>query len=332
MGLTSSWPIACHQRLAGLRRLTGVFYHMASDHDVPHVKHLYSYRSSKEFARDIDFYLRHYAPITIQDLIEHVKQGTPFPENSIVITIDDGFREGYEVMAPILKKKGVPATFYLCSGFENNRDLFYRNKASLLIEHIAQQPSAEAAKAVHSLLSGAGVKGDTVRDAIYSISYQNKELLDRCARRVGLDIQDYLSVHKPYMTTEEAKELMRDGFTIGAHSIDHPHYESISEGEQIRQTAESIQFIQDTFNPSYNTFAFPFEDVGVGTAFFDIMRNQLGVEVSFGTYGLLHDSVSNNFQRICIDNNPASAKSIFKHAYASQLFKVLIHKDRIKRG
>ena len=101
-----------------------------------------------------------------------------------------------------------------------------------------------------------------------SLPYQKKEDIDTLASLVGLDFKSYLAVQKPYMTSEQIMELSRQGFYFGAHSIDHPMYESITSSEQIRQTELSLRWQSENLDQKYSLFAFPFSDTGVKSAFY----------------------------------------------------------------
>ena len=58
-----------------------------------------------------------------------------------------------------------------------------------------------------------------------------------------------------------------------------------------------------------NCFAFPFTDYGVSAEFFEgLQQENADFKLSFGTAGLKIDSISQNLQRIPMENN-TSAKS-----------------------
>src|SRR5207249_2866314 len=93
---------------------------------------------------------------------------------------------------------------------------------------------------------------------------------------------EYLSKHRPYLDSEQVNKLIADGFTVGAHSIDHPLYSDIGLAEQIRQTTESVNAIVGKFLLPYSVFAFPFTDRGVTRQFFDEVFGKDIVQLSFG--------------------------------------------------
>ena len=55
--------------------------------------------------------------IPMQDFLAWRRAEKPIPEKSCLITIDDGYRSGYEVAWPILKKFGYPFTMFVYTAF-----------------------------------------------------------------------------------------------------------------------------------------------------------------------------------------------------------------------
>src|ERR1700722_6844348 len=72
-------PFAVWQSLSRVS-LAVPYYHMVSDDEVPHVRHLYRFRSVREFVADLDFLLRHYAPVSLQQIVTHLDGGGSLPK------------------------------------------------------------------------------------------------------------------------------------------------------------------------------------------------------------------------------------------------------------
>jgi len=54
-----------------------------------------------------------YHTITLTDLYLHLTQGYPLPERPIVLTFDDGYKDAYEVVFPMLLDYGFTGTFFV---------------------------------------------------------------------------------------------------------------------------------------------------------------------------------------------------------------------------
>ena len=289
-----------------LRAVAGVglivpYYHMVSDDDVKHVRHLYPYKSVKEFGADLEFVLRHYSPIALADLLDHVSNGRRLPQKSVLLTFDDGFREMSDIVAPLLRAKGVSATFFVNTAFIDNREMCYLNKASLLIDEIDRRGSRRTNERVAQALRSRGLPDGTLATAILSVSYRQRQVIDELADLVDVDVQWYLARHQPYLTADQIRRLVRDGFAIGAHSIDHPLYADLTLEEQLVQTLDSVKSIRQAFGLSYGAFAFPHSDRQVSRQFFERVAESGLLDVSFGTSGMITDSVPNHFQRFSLE-------------------------------
>ncbi len=279
------------------------FYHLVTDNQPIHIKHLYQPRSIQKFKDDLDFLLENFESISLKQLIDFKKSNKPFEKKYFHLTFDDGLKEFYTVVAPILKEKEAHATVFLNSNFVDNKELFYRFKASILFDKLKV-------------------------DAILSIPYKDRASLDELAIENGIDFTSYLYKEKPYLDSNQIKELIDQGFTFGAHSKNHPLYKDLELDEQITQTKESLDFVTNKFNLDYKVFSFPFTDDGVSIAFFDEMEDE--VDYTFGCAGLKEDDVVTNLQRIAMEKDQ-SAKEIIKSEYLYYLMKEKVGKHKIIR-
>jgi peptidoglycan/xylan/chitin deacetylase (PgdA/CDA1 family) len=134
-------------------------------------------------------------------------------------------------------------------------------------------------------------------------------------------MHDFLNQTQPYLTSEQIKNLNVQGFTIGAHSIDHPYYYKIPLAEQLRQTRESLNFVSSIINQKLRLFAFPFTDYHVYPDFFEQIKPD--VDLCFGTAGLKNDKIPFNLQRFGVENDKFSTlKSVLKKAYLKRIVKM----------
>ncbi|HEY9734084.1 MAG TPA: polysaccharide deacetylase family protein [Drouetiella sp.] len=63
------------------------------------------------------FFERGYKTITVSNLVQLMKAGTPLPEKTFVITFDDGYRTFYTDAWALLKRYGFNATVFLITDF-----------------------------------------------------------------------------------------------------------------------------------------------------------------------------------------------------------------------
>lgn len=58
-----------------------------------------------------------YNVITADQMYDNLENGTELPENPVLLTFDDGYKDNYTNAYPILKKYGFTATFFIISSF-----------------------------------------------------------------------------------------------------------------------------------------------------------------------------------------------------------------------
>jgi peptidoglycan/xylan/chitin deacetylase (PgdA/CDA1 family) len=284
-------------KVAGVRTLFP-YYHMVSDETLDHVRPLYRYRTVAEFKKNIEFLLKTFKPIGMKEIV---------------------------------LKLGVPATFFICSGFLDNKQLGHNQKASLLAVALARHNDRQKTEQVIRILKESHLDAKDVCTGILSIPYIHRWVLDDIAKVLGPESEERLAQCKPYLTSDQIRYLINNGFTIGSHAIDHPLYKDIPLSEQIRQTRDSVNFLAERFNLSYKVFAFPHTDTGVSEDFFAAITRQNQVQASFGTAGMLLDRVPFHIQRFSMEKTNDSAASIVAMNGSRRIFRNLMRNSIIRR-
>lgn len=329
-------PVTGGMSTAGLAKRTGMrllvpVYHLVSDEQPMHTRALYKARTVKEFESDLDFLLRHFKPAGYPELLEIVRSGGQPQEPRIILTFDDGLREFHDVVAPILLRKGVPAINFLNSAFVGNKGLFFRYKVALLLDALAKDKNMTKDKRVQDWIWQESLgKNLSIERILLSIRYEKQAELDTLAGLVNVNFADYLVSQKPYMDLEQVRTLKQQGFYFGAHSIGHPEYRFLNEEEQVRQTVESEDWVQQQLDLDYRCFAFPFTDYGVRTSFFEAIRGK--VDMSFGSAGLKREDIDFHVQRIPMEMDGLSAAQVVNGEYLYYRFKHMFGKNMMKRG
>ncbi len=287
------------------------FYHAISDERLPHIANLYRVKTIAEFEQDLDWLLQHFEAIDLQTFVQQQHGGKRSSRPTFLLSFDDGLREVYDVIAPILVRKGVPAVFFINSGFVGNRGLFFRYKASLLAE--------------------AGYRAGPGIPDVMDIRYHQRHLLDEAAAGIGLDFEEFLRKQQPYMGLAQLQELAQQGFTIGAHSVDHPEYQYLPVSAQIEQSKRSLDYVADHIQQQVRVFSFPFTDYGVGNELFRVLHQELGA-TSFGCAGIKEDASAANHQRVALEVGSLSAKQIISSELVYALMRKTIGKNIVTHG
>lgn len=260
-------------------------YHTVSNKELPHIINLYRYRDVNGFRQDLDFFISRYRPISMLELLESLKhKKSKLPENAVLLTFDDGFREIYDIVAPLLLEKKFPATFFIISKCIDNKCLSYNNKKSLVIEYLKKNESLTIVNDIDDIIRKNNIPGKNLPDSIRNIPYITRHLIDLIASLAQIDFSQFLEESKPYLSTNQIEDLLQSGFAFGGHSLDHARFTELSLEEQIQQARLSIDYLVEQFS-----------------------------------IGLMKDPQENHFQRISIEKFNQSAKRTIKFHYTRKI-------------
>ena len=313
----AAWvPIEWVRPLSGVS-LVVPFYHMVSDLHVPHVSNLYRFRTVEEFKSDLEFFTRHFQPVTLTEIVEALNGKRPLPRSCFHLTFDDGFREMYDVVAPILQRASVPATFFVNTAFLDGGGLAHYNALSVLLDQIELHCSHPGAARTHleSILPAPRSAFMSLRERVLSIGYAQKSLVCSLAEALDFDLSQYVKETQPHLSSGQIATLLNQGFSIGSHSHDHSLYAGLPLSQQLAQTRMSMEILETRFSVSPKAFAFPHNDSGVQDEFFATVFSESLLDVSFGTSGLVPRFHPRNIERVSMEKTSAPAARILARQF-----------------
>jgi peptidoglycan/xylan/chitin deacetylase (PgdA/CDA1 family) len=187
--------------------------------------------------------------------IERLREGR-LPPRAVSITFDDGYRDNAEVAAPILKRLGLHATFFVADGFLDGGRMFN----DTVIETVRRLPPGKLE--LPAPLEGSfEVDGDAsrhrlIRKVLGGIKYlpfaeRDAAVARFCALAPG-PLPDSLM-----MSREQVAGLAADGFEVGGHTVDHPILARLDPAQASEQIARNKRCLEDIVGRPLRLFAYP---------------------------------------------------------------------------
>ncbi|KXK38812.1 MAG: polysaccharide deacetylase family protein [Saprospiraceae bacterium] len=303
------------------QRVIFPFYHVVSNQKIPHISPLYRVKTVEAFKKDLEYLLRFYQPMDLKDVMDFLASGKQQSKPGFFLTFDDGLRPIFDVVRPILLEYGIPAAFFINPDFVDNKSMFFRYKAAILMDKLQPYSSIQTTALVNTL------QIKDIKGFLLGIGYKQRHQLSKIAEIMEVDFAQYLKEVQPYMTLQEIRQLCQDGFYIGGHSLNHPLYSDINIEEQLSQTQASLTYIHHHIQSDYRIFAFPFTEYGVQAAFFKSAE----ADIFFGTAGLKNDPEPRLLHRIPMEIKGQSAQKILQSQYLYYAAKSLVGKNTIRR-
>jgi peptidoglycan/xylan/chitin deacetylase (PgdA/CDA1 family) len=198
---------------------------------------------------------KHLAPLPLTEAIERLEAGT-LPRRAVAVTFDDGYADNLAVAAPILRGAGVPATFFVATGYLGGGRMWN----DTVIEAVRRLPDGEHDFGPLGLPARTvrGVEGRRAfcRDFITSIKHhphaERQARADQLAAYVGRALPDHLM-----MAPAQVAELAGLGFEIGGHTVSHPILRVLDGPEAAREIAEGRSELERIVGRPVRLFAYP---------------------------------------------------------------------------
>lgn len=179
------------------------------------------------------------------------------PERALAITFDDGYADNHDVALPILRRHGLPATFFIATGFLGRGCMWN----DLVIEAFRSTKLRQID--LSDLLGGGPFLLEQPADrriALEAVIARTKYLQpERRLELVGT-IGARLEVDPPaglMMTADEVVALRKAGMQIGAHTVSHPILATLDASQKRREIAESKHVLEAMLGEPVDLFAYP---------------------------------------------------------------------------
>lgn len=224
-----------------------VLFHDVSDTATPFTNGLGVTLSCGEFEQKLQFLVRYYNPVGLQDLLDARLGKATLPDRPVHVTFDDAYASVAVNAAPLCMKYGIPATFFVNARFIDNRALALDNLicyvANAFGMEVLRVCAASVTQGAPKFTSLAQVFGEFLPPLTLDDRKQFEHTLTRECR---LDTSELARSASLYVTGAHMKALAEYGIEVGNHTFSHVHCRQLtamdfdSEIDQNRAELEAI--------------------------------------------------------------------------------------------
>jgi peptidoglycan/xylan/chitin deacetylase (PgdA/CDA1 family) len=214
--------------------------------------------SREVFRRQMELVARQYRPASLDEVTRFVRGQDELPDRAVVVTFDDGYADNYEIVAPILNKVGVPATFYITVECVEQGKLPWPARLRFVFRTTKRKNWTDFSGKLWPL------SGGSERGKAYLLS------CDECCKLVGTAQEKYVARHEEeldiqvpiesgalMMNYDHIRALAQHGHIVGSHTMTHPNLAHVSLQVARREMAESKQRLEQQLNTAIAHFSYP---------------------------------------------------------------------------
>ena len=224
----------------------------------------YGFTSKANFEKQIAYITKNYHPLTLSQLIElNYSQNDKIPNNTIVITVDDGYLDFYHIAYPILKKYKVPATLYITSGFIDKRLWLWPDKISWILDQIIEIPeqiiigNLIVPHGKIDKLSRIKIWHEIINNLLTLSNEKRDDLIHELGRKLDITLPYFPPQKYVGLNWNQLREIQSEGIEIGGHTISHPLLIHLDQKKAWEEIVGCMIDIQRNLGNYPKTFCYP---------------------------------------------------------------------------
>jgi peptidoglycan/xylan/chitin deacetylase (PgdA/CDA1 family) len=223
----------------GIARMLGpaytlrcVVFHHISAAESPFSAGINVNTTPEKFEAALQFLTAYYKPVRLEDVLAN-PDGRGLPPRAVLVTFDDAYASVLELAAPLCRKYGVPAVYFVNGAFLNNHRLAPDNLICYVVNTKGMDAVNAAARTVgRNEFSEMHTLFEVFSHFFPSLTLAEREaFLDALRRLAEIDEARLAQESALYLTTEQLRSLASFDFEIGNHTYSHVHCRRLSPAE-----------------------------------------------------------------------------------------------------
>jgi peptidoglycan/xylan/chitin deacetylase (PgdA/CDA1 family) len=212
-----------------------------------------------------------------------------------LVTFDDGYRDNHDAALPILRKLGVPATFFIPTGFLEEATVPWWDQVAYIIKHTSvdkmELPRAPGDPAPMVIALGPEPTDAARTAAVMTVIRQfldgaipdQEWFLAQLGRRAGVPVDVNALSKNMFMCWDHLRELAGAGMSIGSHGHSHRALGMLDEEAQRRDLRESRDRLEAELGRGVAALAYPYGWPGTFTATTGRLAAEAGYRLAFSS-------------------------------------------------
>jgi peptidoglycan/xylan/chitin deacetylase (PgdA/CDA1 family) len=215
------------------------------------------------FAWQLDIIKENFNVFTLGQCVDYFLQHDRWPENSVVLTIDDGYQDMYTWAWPELAKRNLPATFFVTTGFVDQIIWLWPDRLEYALRHTK---CTECEIYTNRNTVKFIIETDRQRSDVWKIWSDYCVTLPEDQRKQFIsEVEELLNVQLPLtptsdyaaVTWDQLREMQAGGLEIGGHTVTHPILSKIHPKLLGTEIGLCRRTLQEKLLSDINSFCYP---------------------------------------------------------------------------
>jgi len=220
----------------------------------PSVTHLID-----DFKREVQFLKSYFNVVSLDEVVTTLQSGKSFTKPTVVITIDDGYRDNYELLFPVLREHQIPGIIFLSTGIigTNAKNWYDRLAHAILNTSNLSVSIKEIFDNERFALGSIEEKRRAYERIVEQLKDVTIDKRDQCLKYIAEDLGE-INDNKTLMLNWDEVRMMRDvNISFGAHTHTHPILTQMPLEAAKRDILDSKKKIESELGMKVKHFAYP---------------------------------------------------------------------------
>jgi peptidoglycan/xylan/chitin deacetylase (PgdA/CDA1 family) len=208
-----------------------------------------------EFEEEVDYLKKHFTIVSLHALVNGLTSNETNGRDQVVLTFDDGLKNNFTVVYPIICRLKVPVTFFLCPGLIESGNWIWTYETRTRLASLSDSERNEFA--VRRGIGGGGI--DKIVKWMKTLGTHDRQKMDAALRAATSAFQPSAKDREAYdlMNWKEACAMDPAMVTIGSHTNTHPILPTLTPEEATVELETSRMILEGKTGRTVDLFCYP---------------------------------------------------------------------------
>ena len=232
------------------------------------------------FRQQIEYMSSHFNMVTMEEVIDAVERKIDLPDNSLLLTFDDGYVDNYTYAFPILDEFKVQGSFFIPGKTFTTHQLLDVNKIHYILASADINELVADVKKEMDYYRGrefdyaptdelyeefAKPSRYDIPETIFVKRMLQKALPEKVRNTISSDLfEKYVGVteeqlaYELYMTEEQIRTMKRHGMFIGLHGYDHYWLGNLPKDQMQKDISKALDTLDEFIDRKHWVMNYPY--------------------------------------------------------------------------
>ncbi|MFC1668275.1 polysaccharide deacetylase family protein, partial [Chlamydiota bacterium] len=220
----------------------------------------------KKFYEQVQYLAENYNVITGDELIDSIKAKKSLPDYSLLITIDDGYKNNHTTAYPILRCFNLPAIVFIPTAFINNKKALWSDKIIYSLSRTKQNMISFNVNSKTKCFDISNSKKKMLADRQIRQIILLKDLEERyriinsIIDETNIDLDEDIERYEDYssISWNELRKISEHNIYIGAHTHNHVCLSALTKKRITEELKTANRELLDNLGYESKIFAYPY--------------------------------------------------------------------------